>query len=158
MHSLNRTKTLPFAPEFIRDIILDVEKYPEFLPWCKYVKIITQEDDIFTADMIVSFNGFQEKYTSEIKHTENNEIYIINVEAINGPFKFLKNNWYIAKPLQHQTAEESINTKVQFHIEFEFKSKILDKIVGMFFETATNKMIDAFETRANKVNSQMRKF
>lgn len=156
MHSLNRSKILPFAPEFIRDIILDVEKYPEFLPWCRYVKILAQEDDSLTADMIVSFKGFQEKYTSTINCTENSDEYIINVEAINGPFKFLKNIWQIQKSLEHNVSDANMQTKLQFTIDFEFKSRILDKIVGMFFEVATNKMIDAFETRASALIAQTR--
>lgn len=178
MHSLKKSKSLQFTAETIKDIILDVEKYPEFLPWCKYVKVLSKEVNIFTAEMVVSFKGFQEKYVSKVKYEINKQGYVINVDSISGPFKYLKNIWWIKREpsLQIEQSDlrcDSMNRElvtnhasfhndvkssqalVEFQIDFEFKSMILDKIVGIFFEVATSKMINAFEKRAYDLNTRV---
>ena len=172
MHSLKKSKPSQFTAEIIKDIVLDVEKYPEFLPWCKYVNVLSKEVKIFTAEMVVAFKGFQEKYVSEVECKVNKDGYVINVKAVSGLFKYLKNVWWIKRePLlqaeQYNLGYNSMNpeiitnhtgshndvmlsqAQVEFQIDFECKSMILDKIVGIFFEAATSKMIDAFEKRAH---------
>jgi coenzyme Q-binding protein COQ10 len=135
---------MPFDHVLIDKIIMDIEKYPEFLPWCKKARIISENDDFLTAELSVEFKGFTETYVSKVRRTVEKGQYYIEVVAISGPFKLLKNIWSI-KELDNRA-------EVDFSIDFEFKSRILDMVIGMFFSTATEKMIGAFETRAGKLS------
>lgn len=127
------------------DLVMDIEKYPEFLPWCLAAKITkTNSQNSQEADLVINFKGFTQKYSSNVRtsKTIHGEL-LISVAAIDGPFKNLVNAW------------EFKNTKdgceVKFFIDFEFKSMILGKMIGMIFQKATNKMIDAFEKRAHLI-------
>lgn len=144
MPKFRENRSLPYEAELVNKVILDVEKYPDFLPWCKGAKIISQDTDSFIAEMIVSFKGFTERYRSQIKFTHENGEYTIKVNAISGPFKKLNNTWHII------SIEEGC--VVDFFIDFEFKSKILDMVIGVVFSIATEKMIVAFEERARMLS------
>lgn len=135
---------MPYKASLINEIIMDIEKYPEFLPWCKKARIIEKNDDFITAELFVEFKGFTESYVSKVITSSENESYHIQVVAISGPFKLLKNIWSI-KQLDN-------GAKVDFSIDFAFKSRILDMIIGMVFSVATEKMIGAFEDRADKLS------
>lgn len=148
MPSHKERKNLHYSPKQILDLIMDIENYPEFLPWCVGAKITKKIDENnLEADLAVSFKGFFQKYTSKIELKEiAPQSYEIKVEAINGPFKNLINLWHIKK------CDETPNlTYVDFFIDFEFNSKMLNLMIGPFFEKATNKMIAAFETRADEL-------
>lgn len=145
MHSFKEVRKMPYKASDISDIVLDVEKYPEFLPWCSSARVISVNDGCIIADLTTEFKGFTENYCSEITTRKEGGFFIINVEAISGPFKYLKNSWKI-KSLNNEC-------EVDFSIAFEFKSKILGMVVGMVFSTATKKMISAFEARARQLKS-----
>jgi len=145
MHSFKEVRKMPYKASCINDIILDVEKYPEFLPWCSSAKIISANNDRIVADLTAEFKGFAENYRSQITAHEEGGFFVVNVEAISGPFKYLKNSWKI-KSLNNEC-------EIDFFIAFEFKSKILDMVIGMVFSIATEKMISAFEARARELNS-----
>lgn len=129
--------------DIIEQIIMDVEKYPEFLPWCSAASILEQDDNSMIALLEISFKGFKENYKSKVKKDANSDGCQISVDAISGPFRYLKNVWNI-KELEN-------GVEVIFSIDFEFKSTILDMIVGVIFSTAAKKMIAAFENRANSL-------
>ncbi len=144
MHSFQETRIMPYKADLIDDIIMDIEKYPEFLPWCQKAKIISKNDDFLTAELSVEFKGFTENYISKVNREAKDGRYYIEVVAISGPFKLLKNIWSI-KQLDNRA-------EVDFSIDFEFKSRILDMIIGMVFSIATEKMIGAFEARADELS------
>ena len=144
MHSFKDTRNMPYSASLINSIVLDIEKYPEFLPWCSKAKIISKNDDYLTAELEVSFKGFAEIYVSKVYHTSTDGQYLIEVVAISGPFKYLKNVWSINSENKH--------SEVKFSIDFEFKSRILDMVIGVIFSTATEKMIAAFESRAKDLS------
>ena len=143
---LNQSKKLPHSAKLIYDLVMDIEKYPEFLPWCKAAKItqIISEKNL-EADLLINFKNIFEKYSSDVKHgfTSPN-LYFIDVVAIKGPFKNLVNKWKIS-----EIDEE--NCLVEFFLEFEFNSIFLTKILGSFFEKAAEKMMSAFEERARLI-------
>jgi len=128
------------------ELVGDIEKYPEFLPWCAGARIIQRKDNNVQAELMVHFSAFMEKYTSNVTFIDHgNEAYEIKVEAIEGPFKTLKNYWAFSY-------DESVQeTKIDFAIEFEFKSFLLQKMIGSVFEIGMSKMMDAFEKRAIKI-------
>ncbi len=143
MNKFEQNQSLKYPAEFVHEIILDVEKYPEFLPWVSNVKIISKNNNHFIAKMIISFKGFSESYESLVKYGNENGKYFVNAEAISGPFKKLINKWTIT--------ETEFGCHVDFYIDFAFKSKILDMVVGVFFSIAAEKMINSFKKRAEEL-------
>lgn len=143
MPSLTRFKTLSHPAKKIYALVMDIEKYPEFLPWCKQAKIVEKiSDQNLHADLLINFKNFFEKYRSDVKHGESSVgTYFVDVVAIEGPFKKLVNKWEIC-------AVENEKCEVKFFIEFEFNSIFLTKMLGGIFERATEKMVNAFEERA----------
>lgn len=149
MPSLTQTKILPYKAHHIYQLVMDIEKYPEFLPWCKQARIVRIiSSNNLEADLLINFKNFFEKYRSNVKHGQTSEgIYFIDVEAIEGPFKKLINQWKI-----HDL--ENGNCQVEFFIEFEFNSIFLTKMLGGIFEKAAQKMMEAFEARALQLVSK----
>jgi coenzyme Q-binding protein COQ10 len=145
MPAHSETKILPYSAKQMFDLVLNVEKYPQFLPWClacKITKIFNEGH--FEADLVINFKGLTQKYSSDIKASENiNGEFIIKTTAIDGPFKKLINHW--------KFQDIASGCRVEFLIDFEFKSLILEKVIGVIFEKATNKMIAAFEERAKSI-------
>ena len=139
MHRYNNSIILPFSAIQLYNVIIDVEAYPEFLPWCLSSKIITKIDkNNFDAELKVGYKAIDEKYTSRIRTKFAKEI---NSKAISGPFKVLDSTWTF-KEIDKKKCD------VAFVIEYEFKSFFLDKVMGGLFKKATLKMLDAFEQRA----------
>lgn len=146
MHSFKETRVMKYDADLISMIVMDIEKYPEFLPWCTSATILSEGGNTVTAKLEVSFNGFTEGYISKVSKEEKLDHILIIAEAISGPFSHLKNVWLI-KRLKN-------GAEVNFSIDFEFKSKILNMVIGMVFSVATKKMIIAFETRANELSAR----
>ena len=121
------------------DLISDVGKYPDFLPWCISTNIYNQSNDIFYSDMEIGFKLIKESFTSKVTVIESKKVYS---EAISGPFKKMNNIWEI----NYVSDKEC---EINLFIEFEFKSFLLQNIIGELFEIASKKMITAFEERAN---------
>ncbi|MBU6140258.1 MAG: type II toxin-antitoxin system RatA family toxin [Proteobacteria bacterium] len=146
MPALKQTKTLPYSAQKIYELVMDIEKYPEFLPWCKQAKIIEKiSAENLRADLLINFKNFFERYRSDVKHRESKAgEYFVDVIAIEGPFKKLVNQWKF-RDLENGKCE------VNFFIEFEFNSIFLTKIISPIFAKAAEKMMAAFEERAGKL-------
>ncbi len=146
MPALKQIKTLPYSAQKIYELVMDIEKYPEFLPWCKQAKIIKEiSKQNLHADLLINFKSFFEKYRSNVSHGKSGlNIYFVDVVAIEGPFKKLVNQWQF-RDLENGECE------VKFFIEFEFNSIFLTKILSPIFEKAAEKMMAAFEERAGKI-------
>lgn len=144
MPSLTQLKTIPHSAEKMYQLVMDIEKYPEFLPWCKQAKIVEEISDYnLHADLLINFKSFFEKYRSDVKHGEipNDGGYFVDVVAIEGPFKKMVNKWKFHDLGRNQC-------QIEFFIEFEFNSFFLTKMIGSIFEKAATKMMNAFEERA----------
>jgi coenzyme Q-binding protein COQ10 len=128
------------------NIVADVEKYPEFLPWVAASRITAKNEDYFIADLLVKFKSFSHKYTSKVElfsATEKNPFYKIDVNLVKGPFKHLVTNWIF---------EEKENmTEISFNLDFKFESILLEKMIGFLFEKAVKKMTEAFIKRADEL-------
>ena len=138
MPSFENTKTLPYTDKELYSIIIEVDSYPEFLPWCKEAQIINKIDDNnFDAILTVGYKALNENYTSRVKGT-----YLKKIEsqAIAGPFKYLDSNWLFKK--------SGKSCHVIFQLNYEFKSFFLAKVMGSIFQKASEKMFSAFENRA----------
>lgn len=147
MPSFHQVKILPYNPKDLFNLVLDVESYPQFIPWCTAAKIISRNQDIMVVELTIKMAGFLEKYQSKITSGIIDEhSYFIEVQAISGPFKYLKNSW--------QFLQENSDTRVEFFIDFSMKFSMLNTLVSVFFTDATKQMINAFEKRAERMLSK----
>jgi len=137
MASHHETQILPYTQQQLFSLVADVAKYPEFLPWCRAARILSHNEGGFEAELIIHFKGFSESYISRVTLTPHSEI---NVVMIKGPFEYLTNHW--------QLTSVDEGTRIDFALDFKFRSKILERLMGAFFTRATQKMVDAFKERA----------
>ena len=141
MPTHSEKKYLAYTPKQLFLLVSDIEKYPEFLPWCYDLKTISRTESIVEADMVIGFKLIREKFATRVKLAPYN---LINVEYINGPFKYLNNSWNFS-PSGKQ------GCMIDFFVEFEFKSILLGKVMDLIFSEAMRKMIHAFEVRAEEL-------
>ena len=124
------------------DIVLDIEKYPEFIPWCSAVRIRSKTKKNIIGDLLINYKYFKKTFTSDVRFDSNN--LIINVIYIKGPLKDLQNQWKFER-IQDK------KTKVYFTIKFEFNNLVYQKISEFFFDLIKNRMIYSFKKRADEI-------
>ena len=134
-------KYLPYTPAEMFDLVSDIEKYPEFLPWCVGARIRRRDGDELLADLIIGYRLVRERFTSRV--TLRRSELRIDVVYTDGPFKYLNNHW-IFEP-------HPDGCRIDFFVDFEFNSRILEKAIGLVFNEAVRKMVNAFESRAVQV-------
>ena len=127
------------------NFVLDIEKYPEFIPFCISSKVYERnEDEVFVkiiADLTIGKKPFTDTYKSDVKYDKKNDH--IHVTNIDGPLNYLENNW--------KFIEKDNFTEVHFDVDFEIKNKFLDMIMTKSFKFGLNKIADAFQERAEKI-------
>ena len=124
-------------------IVLDIEKYSEYIPWCKKTIIKTRSKNEMLADMIVSYRYFlPQTFTSHVMFDSNK--LLINTNYIKGPLKDLSTEWIFKKL-------EIKKTKIIFNVKFEFQRLLHQKLAELFFGLIENKMIDSFKKRADEI-------
>lgn len=142
MRTYNEVKILPYTPEQLFALVVDVEKYPEFIPWCRAARIVSREKDSFLGELIVSFSHLTERYTSRVVPVAPNDTNEgrIDVSLVSGPFHHLNNHWrFVPHP---------DGCEIHLDLDFKFKSKLLDTLIGGLFGRACEKMVGAFTARA----------
>lgn len=142
MHSYSETRVLPYSPRQLFDLVLDIEQYPKFLPWCRAARVVSREEGSFLGELVISFSHLTERYTSRITPTAPTHTTegAINVTLVSGPFRHLDNYW--------RFVPHANGTELHFTVDFEFKSKLLNSLIGGMFARASEKMVAAFLTRA----------
>ena len=137
------SRVINHTPVNLFNLVSDVNKYPEFLPWCKGARVKNIRDNVFDADLIIGFKIYKEIYSSRIYLDNiNNKIL---VEYKDGPFEHLENSWVFNK--------NNNGCKVEFMVDFKFKSIFLQTIMETLFSEAVRRMVKAFENRANQLYS-----
>ena len=134
----SETKYLPYSPEQMFDLVADVARYDEFLPWVSAVRVRSSSETEMVADLIVGFNAFKERFTSRITKQRPGHIM---VDYIEGPLKYLKNEW------RFEAAPEG-GTNIHFSVDFAFRSRLFETLAGAMFDRALRRMTGAFEQRA----------
>jgi coenzyme Q-binding protein COQ10 len=137
MPAHSETRFLPWTAEQMFDLVADIGRYPEFLPWVQALRIRSQEGDVITADMVVGFKMVRERFTSRVTLTRPDRI---KVQYIAGPLKHLQNDWTFRNVAG--------GCEIDFHVDFEFQNRMFERLAGMFFGEALRRMVGAFETRA----------
>lgn len=134
-------RVLPYRPDQLYDLVAAVQDYPKFLPWCIGARIRERSDQLLVADLIIGFKMFRERFTSRVKLDPSKQQ--IEVAYSEGPFKYLQNHWRF---LPHPQGCE-----IDFHVDFEFRSRILQAAIEMLFSEAVRRMVAAFEGRARQL-------
>jgi len=127
------------------DLVLDIEKYPTFVPYCIDAKVHEKKDKNnfinIIADLTIGKGLFKDTYKSDVKFDKkNNSIYVTNID---GPLKYLDNRWTFK--------DHNEGTEIYFDVDFEIKNKFLNIIMRTSFQYGLDKIADAFQDRANKL-------
>lgn len=140
MPKLNLTRLLPYACDQLFDLILDVPKYPLFLPWCRGAVIDREQGNKMWATLEIGYGHVRARYTSEIMHTRPNEVLVTQAQ---GPLKHLHNHWLLERTRR--------GTRLHFDIEFAFQAGLLNAAIQPVFTKAAQEMVGAFEKRAREL-------
>lgn len=130
-------RVLPYTDEQLFDMVADVRRYPEFLPWCVGARIVSRTESELVADLTIGFKIFRETFRS---HVTLERPHHVHVRYLTGPFRYLNNHWRF-RPAAN-------GTEVDFFVDFEFKSRLLQALIGTVFNEAVRLMVRSFERRA----------
>ena len=148
MPSQSESRILPYTADFIYGIVADVERYPEFVPWCAGLRVLRRAPapfgEVIWAETLIGYRSLRERYTSRVELDP--QARRIDVEQTEGPFRQLENHW------RFTPAENSC--RVDFSIAFEFRSRMLGHIAGAALALVMGRMTDAFETRARALSEK----
>ena len=133
-------RVLPYTSEQLFALVADIERYPEFLPWCIGARIRERQPELIVADLIIGFRMFRERFTSRVALDRPRRI---DVTYTDGPFRYLNNHW-IFDPAPG-------GCRIDFFVDFEFKSRLLQRVIELLFHEAVRRMVGAFEARARQL-------
>ena len=133
-------KRLPYSPEQMFDLVADVGKYPEFLPWCAGAKVRSRTETELVADLTIGFGPFRESFTSRVQLDRPRTA---TVKYEDGPFRYLNNQWTFKL--------DPAGCEVNFFVDFEFRSRLLQSAIGLVFNEAVRRMVNGFLKRARDV-------
>ncbi|HXA25715.1 MAG TPA: type II toxin-antitoxin system RatA family toxin [Acetobacteraceae bacterium] len=131
---------VPYRPDQLCDLVADVGKYPQFLPWCIAARVRSRTERELLADLTIGFGPFRETFASRVTLDRPQRV---KVRYEKGPFRYLNNQWEF---LPHPQGCE-----VDFFVDFEFRSRILQAAIGLVFNEAVRRMVGAFRKRAREV-------
>lgn len=132
-------REFPFSREQLFDLVAAVDRYPEFLPWCRAARVTQRQQDHIRAELVVGFKIFRERFTCEVRLDRPGTI---EVDYLKGPLRHLNNRWcFRAKP--------EGGSVVDFYVDFEFHSPLMQRVIMLLFNDAVRRMVSAFERRAH---------
>jgi coenzyme Q-binding protein COQ10 len=137
-------RVLPYTAQQIYDLVADVERYPEFLPWTAAARIRSRRrqadgSEVLDTDLVISFKVFRERFTTRV--TMRPDTGDIRIEYLDGPFRHMRSDWSI-------TDLPDKRCQVRFFVDFEFRNLVLQKLIGLVFDEAMRRVVRAFEARA----------
>ena len=147
MPMFNSTRRVRHSPEQMFALVADVEKYPQFLPLCEGLTVRRRTPregggEVLLADMSVGYKAIRETFTTQVLLNRGEQV--IDVQYIDGPFKYLNNKWTFLPDGER-------GCTVNFFIDYEFKSRILGALMGSMFDRAFRMFTEAFEARADEI-------
>ena len=134
-------RVIKHTPKNLFDLVADVKKYPEFLPWCLGARIKNKTLESFEADLLIGFKIYKEIYSSRIFLDNKNKKIIVDYK--DGPFDYLQNYWIFK--------DDPVGCEIEFMVDFKFRSVFLQTLMETLFNEAVRKMVEAFENRANNL-------
>ncbi|MBF0623946.1 MAG: type II toxin-antitoxin system RatA family toxin [Magnetococcales bacterium] len=137
MPRIRLSDTVPYQAQQMFDLVMDVPRYPEFLPWCVKARVFDQREGQFVAELTISFRGFRDSFQTVDRYEPGRRV---EVKLRSGPFKHLDNEW--------RFTPVAGGTRVEFSIDFQFKNRIMDITLGPVFTQVSKQMLEAFRNRA----------
>jgi coenzyme Q-binding protein COQ10 len=141
MPGIRETRRLPYSAEQMFELVADVARYEEFLPWVIGARIKSDSETEMVADLLVGFKALREKFTSKVLKNRPGRIEVIYLD---GPMRDLDNVWQF-RPLADGGCE------IDFSVRFTFKNRLFEAIAGQYFDRAFRKLVGAFEARAEEL-------
>lgn len=141
MPGISEVRRLPWSAEQMFDLVADVGRYAEFLPWVVATRVRSDSETEMIADMMVGFNALREKFTSKVIKERPDRIEVVYID---GPMRDLDNVW------QFRSLEGG-GCEVEFCVDFTFRNAVFEALAGQYFDRAFRKMVNAFEERAQKL-------
>jgi coenzyme Q-binding protein COQ10 len=145
----SETRFLPYTADLMYEIVADVERYPEFVPWCAGLRVLKRgregDCEVMYAETLVGYKALRERYTSRV--VLDPAVRTIDVAQTEGPFRQLENHW--------RFTPEREGCRVEFSIVFEFKSRVLGMVAAAALGPVMSRMTDAFESRARKLSEKI---
>lgn len=137
MTVVKKSRVVPFSCEQMYGLVIHVEKYPEFLPYCSDSQVHHRDQDEVQATLVIAAAGMTKSFTTRNRHQTNK---MIEIRLVDGPFSHLEGFW--------RFDDEDGGCRISFDLEFEFAGRMLSMLLGSVFEQVTDKMVDAFCKRA----------
>lgn len=138
MVGIRETRRLPYSAEQMFDLVADVKRYAQFLPWVIATRVRLDSETEMVADMVVGFKSLRESFTSRVAKDRPNRIA---VHYVDGPLSDLDNVWTF-RAIDENTCE------IDFAVDFQFKNRVFQALAGQYFDRAFRRMVEAFEQRA----------
>jgi coenzyme Q-binding protein COQ10 len=140
------SRTLPYTPEQLFELVGDVAKYPEFIPWITHMRVSNERIEpegvrALDAEAAVGFSFLRERFGTRVRRDP--AVHVIDVSLLSGPFRKLENRW--------RFTPAGPGTRIDFTIDFEFKVRLLDAVLRANFDKAVNRLIACFESRAQQL-------
>ena len=139
------SRVVAYSPEQMFDLVADVGKYPQFLPWCAAARVRSATETELVADLTIAFGPFRETFTSRVAL---DRPHVVRVRYENGPFRYLNNQW--------KFATDPRGCRVDFFVDFEFRNRLLQSAIGVVFNQAVRRMVNAFLVRASALYGRAR--
>ncbi len=134
-------RLLPYSDDQLFALVADIERYPEFLPWCLGARIRERSGNVIVADLLIGFKMVRERFTSRVVLDRPRRI---DVSYTEGPFRYLNNHWIFVP-------QADGSCLIDFYVDFEFRSRVLQRIIEVLFNEAVKRMVGAFEGRARQL-------
>jgi ribosome-associated toxin RatA of RatAB toxin-antitoxin module len=144
MKTVTKSVLIWYSPAEMYVLVTDVDRYPQFLPWCDRARVVNSEADGMTAEIGISFSGIRQTFTTRNTHVQDRQVAI---KLVNGPFSKLDGEWNFL-PIGDGTQRAC---KVELTLHYGFDNAALSKIVGPVFDKIASSMVDAFVKRATQV-------
>lgn len=149
MPTHSEKRSLPYSAAQMYDLVADVASYPEFLPWCSAARIRTRtnldDSTILEADLVISFKVFRERFGSRVTlFPDENRI---ETEYLDGPFRHMRSSWKFLD-------REGGGCDADFFVDFEFRNRVLQAVIGVVFNEAMQRIVRAFDARAAQLHGK----
>ncbi|HKJ89465.1 MAG TPA: type II toxin-antitoxin system RatA family toxin [Gammaproteobacteria bacterium] len=141
MPSLERSDVVPYSPDQMYALVMDIESYPEFLSWCSHGRILTREEDSLTAELTLEYKSLRKSFSTRNSFQRPK---LVEMRLLEGPFRFLEGVWTFEDL-------EGRGTRVHMSIQFEFVNRMLSMMVGPVFHRAVDTLVSDFRKRAEAV-------
>lgn len=151
MKHVKKSVLLWYSPREIYELVTDIARYPEFLPWCERAELLEQHEGGMTAKLSLAYAGVRHAFTTRNTHETDRRV---SMELVDGPFSKLEGNWFFL-PLGKPGAEPAVAgpqaCKIEFDLCYAFSSKALEAVVSPVFDRVANTFVDSFVQRAESV-------